>query len=68
MEFSGPPTRRLSEQPYSAECQAKAIEIYKNNLDDFTTIFEAAKIIRNQILNHRNWKFALVIAGINILK
>ena len=28
-----------------------------NNLNDFTTIFEAAKIICNQILKHQNWKF-----------
>ena len=45
--FSRPPARCLSEQLYSANCQAKAIETYKNNLNDFTTIFEAAKIIRN---------------------
>ena len=37
-------------------CQAKAIEVYKNNLDDFTTIFETAKIVCYQILKHRNWK------------
>ena len=52
--FSRPPTRRLYEQLYSANCQAKAIETYKNNSDDFATVFEVAKIIRNQILKHRN--------------
>ena len=54
--FSRPPARRLSEQLYFADCQAKAIETYNNNSIDFATIFEAAKIIRNQILKHRNWK------------
>ena len=55
--FSRPSARCLSEQLYSTDCQAKASETYKNNLVDFTTIFEAAKIILNQILKHRNWKF-----------
>ena len=35
--FSRPPALRLFEQLYSADCQAKAIETYKNNSDDFTT-------------------------------
>ena len=64
--FSRPPARRLSEQLYSAGCQAKAIETYKNNSDDYTTIFEAAKIIRNELLKHRNWKFDGDFSGFDL--
>ena len=64
--FSRPPARRLSEQLYSADCQAKAIETYKNNSDDYTTIFEAAKIIRNELLKHRNWKFDGDFSGFDL--
>ena len=50
--FARPLARRSSEKLYSADCHGKAIETYKNNLADFTAIFEAAKIICKQILKH----------------
>ena len=64
--FSRLPARCLSEQLYSAECQAKAIETYKNNSDDLTLILEAAKIIRNQMLKHQNWKFHVSLSGFDL--
>ena len=64
--FSRPPARRLPEQLYPADCQAKAIETYKNNSDDFTIIFEVSKIIRNQILKHRNWNFDGSFSGFDL--
>ena len=41
--FSRPPAQRLSEQLYSADFQTKSTGTYKNNSDDVTTIFKAAK-------------------------
>ena len=41
--FSRPPAQHLSEQLYSADFQTKSTETYKNNSDDVTTIFKAAK-------------------------
>ena len=64
--FSRPAARRLSEQLYVGDYQAKAIETYKNNSDDFTTIFKTAEIIRNQILKHRNWKFNGSFSGFDL--
>ena len=64
--FSRPPVQCLSEHLYSAKCQAKANETYKNNLDDFPTIFEAAKITCNQILKHQNLKFDGSFSGFDL--
>lgn len=55
--FSRPPCRRKSEQLCTSSYQAKAIDTFKNNPDDYTTIFEAAKIIRKEVLQQRIWKF-----------
>lgn len=56
--FSRPPDRRQSEQFYSMNSQAKAVDdAMRNRSDEFSSIYEAAKVIRNDILKHRNWNF-----------
>ena len=49
---------RQSEQFCSTSLQAKAVdEAMSNRSDDFPSIYQAAKVIRNELLKHRNWKF-----------
>ena len=56
--FPRPPNRRQSEQFCSTNLQAKAVdEAMSNHSDDFSSIYQAAKVIRKELLKHRNWKF-----------
>ena len=56
--FSIPPNRRQSAQFCSTNLQAKAVdEATSNRSDNFSSIYQAAKVIRNELLKHRNWKF-----------
>ena len=53
--FSRPPNCRQSEQFCSTNLQAKAVdEAMSNRSDDFFSIYQAAKVIRNELLKHRN--------------
>ena len=56
--FSRPPNRRQSEQNCLTNLQAKAVdEAMSNRSDDSPSIYQAAKVIRNELLKHRSWKF-----------
>ena len=53
--FSRPPNRRQSEQFCSTNLQAKAVdEAMSNRFDDFSSIYQAAKVIRNKLLKPGN--------------
>lgn len=56
-QFVRPPARNDSEIICSVSQQEKAIDDLRNKRDDFTTIFEAAKIIREDVLKCRQWQF-----------
>lgn len=56
--FSRPLARNLSEQVCSSNICFKAINNDFNNAsDDFTEIFQAAKLLRKEILENKAWKF-----------
>ena len=55
--FSRPPLRNEAERVCSAETQGKAINHIKNGVDNISTVFECAKIIRNELLQHDQWQF-----------
>ena len=56
--LSRPPNRRQSEKFCSINLQAKAVDVaMSNRFDDFSSIYRATKIIRSELLKHRNWKF-----------
>lgn len=55
--FSKPPCRRYSEQLWWSHFQGKAVEAFNNCNDNYTSIFKAARLIRKEVLQHRNWKF-----------
>lgn len=55
--FSRPPSRRQSERICSKTYQQKAIHEYDNVPDDYKIIYQAAKVVRREILKLQNWKF-----------
>ena len=64
--FSRPPARNESERVCSSSSQGKAIETYRNNPDDYNIIFEAAKIVREEVLKHQDWKFTGDFEGFHL--
>ena len=56
--LSRPPNRCQSEKFCSINLQAKAVDVaMSNRFDDFSSIYRAPKVIRSELLKHRNWKF-----------
>ena len=52
-----PPNRRQSDQISLSNFQCKALDEAISAPDKFSAIYKTAKLIRNELLNHRSWKF-----------
>lgn len=57
IHFIRPPARNTPERICSSFSQSKAVESLRNNRDNYTFIFDAAKIIREDILKCEEWQF-----------
>jgi len=65
--FSRPKARNQPEMICSSTACTKAInETFQNTSDDFNVIFQAAKIIRNKLLNSKKWLFEGTYDGFSI--
>ena len=62
--FSRPPARNQSERICSSNVCGEAVNTYTNSSDDYNTIFEAAKLIRRQLLLKQDiWIFTEYFTG-----
>ena len=58
LTFRRPLNRIYSEQLCSSDFKAKMVDdAMSNRCDDFSSIYQAAEVIRNDWLKYRNWKF-----------
>ena len=67
--FVRPPARNQAERVYSSQSQSSAIEkAFKNSWDSYTNIFEAARIVRKDVLQAEKWQFTGTFDGFVILQ
>ena len=66
--FTRPPARNEPERVLSHASHRSAVETFRNVPDNKTGIFEAAKIIRKDILNQDDWQFHGDFEGYKIPK
>ena len=66
IHFIRPPARNMPERICSSFSQSKAVESLRNNRDNYTFIFDAAKIIREDILKCEEWQFDGLFDGFHL--
>lgn len=66
--FSKPPSRRKSENISSESFTNHLLEDVSNKADSFSTVYEAAKVIRKELLQNRGWKFSGDFSGFQVPK
>ena len=64
--FSRPPCRRSSEIPCCSSLQGKAVDALNNSPDDYKFIFQAASLVRKDVLQRRDWSFSGDYSGFDI--
>ena len=64
--FSRPPCRRSSEIPCCSSLQGKVVDALNNSPDDYKFIFQAASLVRKDVLQLRDWRFSGDYSGFDI--
>ena len=65
--FIRPPARNESERVCSSHANSSAIEkTFKNSWDNYSSIFEAAKMVRKDVIEQKKWQFKDTFNGFTI--
>ena len=65
--FTRPPVRNESERLCSLQAHSSAIEkTFKNSWENYTNIFEAAKLIRKDLIKQEKWQFSGSFDGLHV--